>query len=411
MILDFFTTNFLTLMLMSALIVMMVVNRKLKIPATQMFYVLIAVVLLLSVLDFLDDFLAGDFSEKPAFDPVVFRTVVDWLLYILRPVVILIELLVILPKLQYRLLCTIPAIINAIIFSTAFFGSEIAFHIDANGWQGGPLKISVFVVQILYVALLAVCSIIYFGHGNLKRAIIILMIVLMAVVTTILESTNILNGQSTVVAAFCVVLYYIYLSGVYEQEIRELFEEKGLHIAKQELLLLRSGIRADFIFESLNIIRALAKTDKKASAAAIDSFSSYLRAHLNAIRDDVPMRFEWELESVKAYLALVKIIENKQIELICDLQYTDFSLPQLFLESVTDYCIHIGTGSTTLMLKSYEAGNAVNISLTGENTELEQQQKVLTKDLEIALGRLEMQCAGTFITTGNSVNITIPIRN
>ena len=58
MILAYFTTNFVTLMIISALIVMMAVNRKLKIPATQYFYVMIAVILLLTVLDFLNDFLA-----------------------------------------------------------------------------------------------------------------------------------------------------------------------------------------------------------------------------------------------------------------------------------------------------------------------------------------------------------------
>ena len=46
MILVYFTDNFATLMIIGALIVMMAVNRKLKIPATQYFYVMIAVILL-----------------------------------------------------------------------------------------------------------------------------------------------------------------------------------------------------------------------------------------------------------------------------------------------------------------------------------------------------------------------------
>ena len=90
MILAYLTANFATLMIISALIVMMAVNRKLKIPATQYFYVMIAVILLLTVLDFLNDFLAGALERKPDFNPVRLRAVVDAVNYMLRPVVIMV---------------------------------------------------------------------------------------------------------------------------------------------------------------------------------------------------------------------------------------------------------------------------------------------------------------------------------
>ena len=98
MILAYFTANFVTLMIVGALIVMMAVNRKLKIPATQYFYVMIAVILLLTVLDFLNDFLAGAMERKPDFNPVRLRAVVDAVNYMLRPVVIMVEVLVVQPK-------------------------------------------------------------------------------------------------------------------------------------------------------------------------------------------------------------------------------------------------------------------------------------------------------------------------
>jgi hypothetical protein len=409
MILGYFTANFMTLMIVSALVVMMIVNRKLKIPATQLFYALIAVVLVLSVFDYLDDFLAGDFDIVPSFDPIAFRTFVDGIIYILRPVVILIELLVILPKPKYRLLCTIPAIINAVIFSTAFFGSKIAFYIDANGWQGGVLRPSVFVVQILYVALLAVCSMAAFGRGNLKRGSIILIMVLMAVLTAILERENIMTGQSTAVAAFCVLLYYIYLASNYQQEIHELFEEKELHIARQELLLLRSQINSDFIFDTLSIIRSLAKTDKKASATAIDSFSLYLRSHLNAIQNDRPIAFQQEEELLNAYLKLLQIGKKKSMELVCDLQDTEFELPPLLLESVADYCIRQDSGNNSMLfLKTGEEGKQIHILVSLNESPPPKGDPAIAKELETAESRLKLQCGGTLRTDGASVSIMIP---
>lgn len=411
MILAYVTTHFMTLMLMSALIVMMVVNRKLKIPGTQLFYALIAVVLLLSVLDFFEDFLAGDFDVQPSFNPVIPRTFAIGLIYILRPVVILIELLVIIPKPKYKLLCSVPAIINTAIYLTAFFGSKIAFYVDSDGWHRGPLGKSVFAAQVLYVILLAAFSLASFGRGNLKRGIILMMIVLMAVVTTVLELENIVTGQSTVVAAFCVLLYYIYLASIYQQEIHELFEEKELHIAQQELLLLRSQIHSDFIFDSLSVIRSLAKTDKKASAAAIDNFSLYLRAHINALRDDKPTSLQWELDCVKAYLALIQISGKKPVDLACDLQVKEFELPALLLESVAEYCISGNSRSNeTLTIKTRENNEEIkmNISISSADEQTAEAKSISDSILDDARRRLNMQCGGTLHTDGTSVNIAIP---
>ena len=111
--------------------------------------------------------------------------------------------------------------------------------------------------------MLAVYSVYYFGRGNRRTGTIIMIIVLAALLTTFLEHRNILTGYATTVAAFCVMLYYIYLASVYQQDISELFEEKELHIARQELLLLRGQIHSDFIFDSLSVISSLARTDKK----------------------------------------------------------------------------------------------------------------------------------------------------
>ena len=70
MILEYFATNFITIMIMIALVVIMLVNRKLKIPATRWFFALISVVLILSVLDYMNAFLAGDLLYKPDFNPI-----------------------------------------------------------------------------------------------------------------------------------------------------------------------------------------------------------------------------------------------------------------------------------------------------------------------------------------------------
>lgn len=408
MILTYLTSNFLTIMIIIALIIMMIVNRKLKIPATQYFYALIVVVMLLSVLDFANAFLARELEQKPDFDPIFIRTVVDAISYMLRPIVILIELLVILPTRKIRIISCIPAVINSVWYSTALFGSKIAFYIDSDGWQGGVFRWQfVYIIQLIYIAMLIAFSIYNFGRGNLKRGVIISMIVIIAVVTTFLESKNIVTAQATTVAAFCIMLYYIYLASVYQQEMSELFEEKELHIAQQELLLLRGQLHSEFIFDTLSVIRSLAKTDKTASAAAIDSFSSYLRAHLNAIRDDKPIAFQWEIDCVKAYLELLKIEKNRTVELISDLETSDFELPPLLLETVASYCIGEKAGNDeALVIQTFKENEQVRVCLTANADETERAENA--SGLETARSRLEMQCGGTLKAEGATVTMIIP---
>jgi hypothetical protein len=413
MILAYFTANFVTLMIISALIVMMAVNRKLKIPATQYFYVMMAVILLLTVLDFLNAFLAGELEQKPDFNPVRLRAVVDAVNYMLRPVVIMVEVLVIQPKQKNKWLFVIPTVVNTVWYATALFGSKLAFYIDENnGWQGGVLPIQlVYLVQLVYLILLTVYSVYFFGRGNRKTGTIIMIIVLAALLTTFLEHRNILTGYATTVTAFCVMLYYIYLASVYQQEISELFEEKELHIARQELLLLRGQIHSDFIFDSLSVIRSLAKTDKKASAAAIDSFSAYLRAHLYALRDDKPAAFQWDLDCLKAYLALMKITNNIDLELQCDLACTAFEVPLLLLESVADYFVwQNDPNGETLYLSTADEGDTVKVLLCTDKTPDEGVSASASKQLEAMRRRLEMQCGGILNADGATVIITLPKR-
>ncbi len=413
MILAYWTANFATLMIISALIVMMAVNRKLKIPATQYFYVMIAVILLLTVLDFFNGFLAGELDRQPDFNPVRLRSVVDAVNYMLRPIVIMVEVLVVRPKQKNKWLFVIPAVVNTVWYATALFGSKLAFYIDENNsWQGGVLPIQlVYLVQLVYLLLLAVYSVYYFGRGNRRTGTIIMIIVLAALLTTFLEHRNILTGYATTVTAFCVMLYYIYLASVYQQEISELFEEKELHIARQELLLLRGQIHSDFIFDSLSVISSLARTDKKASAAAIDSFSAYLRAHLYALRDDKPVAFQWDLDCLKAYLSLMKITNNIHLKLQCDLACTAFEVPLLLLESVADYFVgQNDPNGETLYLSTADEGDTVKVLLCTDKTPDEGACASASKQLEAMRRRLEMQCGGTLKADGATVIITLPKR-
>lgn len=403
-------------MLLSTVLVMMLVNRKLNIPATQMLYAAIVVILVISVLDFFDNYCAGEYELIPSFDTVWPRTVTETLIYTLRPLVILAELLIILPKRQYRLLCAVPAVINAAVYSTALYGSGIAFSVDENGWHRGALGLCVYAVQIAYIIVLLLCSVHYFGRGNRKQGAIIMLILLTAAAVAVMEYKDILKGYTTIVSAMCVLFYYFYLAFIHQQSMQETIEKKELDILDQELTLLRGQIDPDFIADSLKSIRSLARADKKASAAAIDSFSVYLRTHMNAIRNSQPISFNAELECVNAYLSLLQIRDRITVELVTDLRATDFSLPPLTLEAAVTYCIDsVQSGAQRLSVCTSEEDDCTKIvvSCAGMINKPSAVCVPSSNALENACRRLENQCGGTLTVAseagaGTTVTIVIP---
>ena len=170
MIASFLTTNFMTLMILLALMSVMAVNRHAKPPASDLLLLGIALLFIILIAD-----TASDLATKRELDfslptLVKIRIIADATSYILRPFIILTEVLIILPNRRYKALCAIPAAVNTIIYSTAYTDSTLAFTIDANlNWARGPFGMSVYYSQFFYVFMLVLFSIEYFKSNNYRK--------------------------------------------------------------------------------------------------------------------------------------------------------------------------------------------------------------------------------------------------
>lgn len=455
MLLQYLTNNFMTLMLLSALITVIIVNRGRDIPATSYFSIIVAVIFLITVTDTISDWAAGDikyqfFSADPSVR-IGTRVIASAIGYILRPLVVMMQVLIISPfKGRNKWLIAVPAIVNAAVFSTAFFGSHMAFWIsDSNRFERGPMGFTIYFVMLFYVFLLALFSVIYFKSDDISRSAIVFLIVIQSVIVAMLEGTNILAGYVMPVAALGTLEYYFYLSVIYQGEMRETIAEKELHLTRQQMTLLRNQIQPHFIFNSLSIIRSLAKRDSKKAVECIDSFSEYLKAHIYFIQDDELVSFDKELDNVGAYLDLVQSDSVRNVQVEYDLGVTDFMIPPLTLEPVVENAIKHGIGMDggKIVIKTYEqdGSSIITVSDSGKGSpdkadqassapsaaSSENADKVssgmsktgMTEKEEKRLGvgiantrrRLKMQCNGTLETklsdTGSVVTITIPKKN
>ena len=411
----YFSQNFMTLMILFALGTIALINKHDRIPATNLFKMTTVMLLAITIVDTLNN--SSSITDKWT------HTSLSTLAYILRPFIIMNEVFIIIPEKKFRPWCAIPAIANAAVFSTALFGSRIAFWIDDNcNWHSGPLHHMIYVSQIVYVLLLLVFSGVYFKRKNIKQSILVLAIVIQAVIAAIIEYTNALTGYTNAITALCMLEYYIYLSLIYQQEMREIIAQKELDIAKSNLLVLRNQIQPHFIYNTLSIIRSLARRDGKMAVQCIDTFSKYLKSHIGAIQKADLVLFENELENVKVYLSLVQIDYTNKVEIVYDLEVTDFLIPPLSLEPIVenavDHGISRGGGKLTISTREDKENGTVTVIIADNGTarndkDIEEYTPIHNGiGLENTRKRLALQCSGTLdlnITdSGAAVTIVMP---
>ncbi|MBR1816487.1 MAG: histidine kinase [Lachnospiraceae bacterium] len=419
---DYLSINFTTLMILLVLGVTMFTNRKHRVPSTRLYYILVILLFVITILEYFDNMGSEKIRHTPPFDQsklIQIRLLAATAIYVLRPFIILLELIVINPGRKRAIIFSVPAIINALIYLPSAFGAKFVFWIDENNrWQATKLHYTVYIVQLLYVMMLFIFSIRQFKSNNSDLGLIVATIVVLSLGVSFLENTNILSGYVTPVSAMCVLTYYIYLSYIHRQHLYEDTIDKENQLAKEQMSLLRSQIQPHFIYNSLNIIRTLIRTDSSEAIENIDNFSDYLKAHFRNVESDDMISFEKEIDNVKAFLALAEADHARDIKVIFDFKETDFRLPQLSLEPIVENALKYGIGDDggtitissfcdedNIIVRTLDPGNGTRAASAHESERLAVGISNTRKRLELLCnGRLEVNIT----PDGTTADIIIP---
>lgn len=419
LLLDFFTHNFITLMILISLSVTIFVNKRLAVPATGYFAAGIVTLLLITVVNTVGFYLEqGEIFLSDSNRQYPLRVAMTALQYILRPLVIMLLSFIVIPNKKSLPLYAIPAVVNAVVYISACFGSTAAELIDVGSrWHKSVIGMTVYYTEIFYLFLLMMFSILYFKWDELKRSVIVLMIVIQFILATVLDEFGIIPGYNNVIFAMGMLEYYFYLSVVYQHEMNEAIAQKELTITKHKLSLLRTQMHPHFIINALSIIRSLVRRDTQRAVQSIDAFTDYLKVHIRAVQTDELIDFEQELRHINAYLSLVQADRSRRIDIRYDIQVTDFMLPPLSLEPIIENAVKYGTGKDNgvIVISTREADNAVRICVSDNGTGNPEQSKTLESTgigLPNTRQRLALQCGGTLETeqmdSGMFITITIP---
>lgn len=422
MLIEYIVSNYMTLTVLFFLAAVIFANKNVKIPASTLFNLAIFLLLGITVCDFVGETASNAIDAGTVSNITLYRGVhlaAAIIGYILRPVIIMLEILLLLPEIKYKLLCTLPSVVNAVIYLFAPLNPRLIFGYDENNnFIRGILGYSIFWSMFVYLVLLVFLSVKYFKKNDSRKNTILAAIIISALVTTQLEVSNRLTKQANIVTALSLLLYYFYLAVIYQQDISESLAEKELRITKDNMIILRNQIQPHFIFNSLSLIRSLTKKDKVKAVESIDRFSEYLRSHINALQSDELITFEKEMENVNAFLALVQTDYTKKVEVKYDIHTTDFLIPPLSLEPIVENAVKHGTGAeggTVTITTCKEHDNTV-IRIKDSGTynpgENEDSGKHTGIGLENTKKRLEFQCSGSLemkkTDSGTVVEIIIP---
>ena len=418
MLLSFFQFNFMSFMLLIALIAIMTANRKIPIPAAGLFNTVVLLVICLIIADGTDHAVKIA-AENGQFDTYMVRTriIAGTASYILRPIIIMLEVLLLSPSPSVSIFCLSPALFNLLTFLPALWGNRSAFWIDEQAvWHGGPLHIVVYLTQIIYVLVLFGFSVSFFHIKDIKRMVLILVMLLQALTVAVCEYANLLPGYVNSIMILCILEYYIYLTLIYQESMQETIIQKERDINKSTLLVLRNQMQPHFIYNSLSIIRSLAKHDSAGAVRCIDTFSDYLKAHIGAIQTDDLIPFERELQNVKTYLSLVQADYTRKVSVIYELKETEFKIPPLSLEPIIENAVSHGISKETgiISIRTERQEDKILIIVADNGTGEKDAEPVMHNGigLENTRKRLEMHCGGTLqmenSPKGMTVTITIP---
>ena len=145
--------------------------------------------------------------------------------------------------------------------------------------------------------------------------------------------------------------------------------EKELEDSRIAIML--SQIKPHFLYNVLNTIYHLYRKEPETAQEAVSSFAEYLRCNMLSIEKNEPIPFSEEYQHIKTYLSLEQIRFRGKLDVVYDVDVTDFKLPPLTVEPLVENAVKHGVtkkrggGVVTISTRRTEDGVQITVADTG----------------------------------------------
>lgn len=399
--LEFLRYDYPSLLLVLGLIVLMLSNRKNKLPAVFTLWIMTIILAASLFVEFVCKWSEND----PSLSDIRYWTTI--VKYLIPPTILMIQIMVLVENKVLRRLLVIPNLISALAVTVGPYvtGLTVLSFSKEYYFVEGPLRAFPFCVALFYLFVLVIASLRYFYDVTSGYNSIIMYLAVTTVISCMLEYFGIVSGIVKYVQIIDIYLYYFFLNFVYQSRIREESLKKELALTQKELelsntnvRLLQNQISPHFIYNALFIIKALIWTDQKQASDAVDDFSLYIRRNIEAMRSNELIKFSEELEHIKAFLNIENVDDETGLVIEYHIEELGFQIPPLTVEPLVENAIIHGVGTlesgavVTISSRRVEGGFSVCVEDNGVGFDVENTK--LGIGLENAKTRLELQCGG-----------------
>ena len=155
----------------------------------------------------------------------------------------------------------------------------------------------------------------------------------------------------------------------YRASVRAAKLEKELEDSRIAIML--SQIKPHFLYNVLNAIYHLYRKEPEIAQEAVSSFAEYLRCNMRSIEKSEPIPFSEEYQHIQTYLSLEQIRFRDKLDVVYDVEVTDFKLPPLTVEPLVENAVKHGVtkkrggGIVTLSTRRTEEGVQIIVRDTG----------------------------------------------
>jgi len=157
-----------------------------------------------------------------------------------------------------------------------------------------------------------------------------------------------------------VLLRYFYVSDQWQRNVRQQAEAR-LHA-------LQARIRPHFLFNSMNTIASLARSNPSAAEQAVEDLADLFRASLTDARERIALAEELEIARVYERMERQRLGERLAVEWQLDGVPTDAAIPSLTLQPLLENAIYHGIERTarpgTVEIVGRREGDMLRITIT-----------------------------------------------
>ena len=141
--------------------------------------------------------------------------------------------------------------------------------------------------------------------------------------------------------------------------------EKELEDSRIAIML--SQIKPHFLYNVLNTIYHLYRKEPETAQEAVSNFAEYLRCNMLSIEKSEPIPFAEEYQHIRTYLSLEQIRFRGKLDVIYDVEVTDFKLPPLTVEPLVENAVKHGVtkkrGGGRVTISTRRTGEEILITI------------------------------------------------